>query len=311
MTSELTSQPADSIAVAIHAFYPDILDEIINLLGHLPGTFKYYVTATKDHEKRIVHTMRASGRDYLVHVVENRGRDILPFLAICPRIKEDGFRFVLKLHTKRSPQFKNRDEWRQDVLRKLLSPDAFARAWEVMRDDRSLGILCPEGYYLPLSTHMGPNRSRVLSIGARLGLGEADILRQGFVAGSMFMARLEALQPLLNLGFHAADFEPEAGRLQHQSRICPSPMAQVRPVELAYPAAPEVCRSKLGDLRPAYCSGQIPLRFCALLAAESRCRCGTSIHDVLSARRQTKPTSCRPAWEKRPCYVRFRLYLPC
>lgn len=213
MTSELTSQPADSIAVAIHAFYPDILDEIINLLGHLPGTFKYYVTATKDHEKRIVHTMRASGRDYLVHVVENRGRDILPFLAICPRIKEDGFRFVLKLHTKRSPQFKNRDEWRQDVLRKLLSPDAFARAWEVMRDDRSLGILCPEGYYLPLSTHMGPNRSRVLSIGARLGLGEADILRQGFVAGSMFMARLEALQPLLNLGFHAADFEPEAGQI--------------------------------------------------------------------------------------------------
>ena len=74
-------------------------------------------------------------------------------------------------------------------------------------------MLCPYGYHLPLSAHMGRNEQRVLSIGKRLGLSQAEIMRQGFIAGTMFMARLEALDPLLNLAFSPNDFEAEAGQV--------------------------------------------------------------------------------------------------
>lgn len=211
--SEPGSRSSDKIAVAIHAFYPDILEYIVRKFEEIPLNFKYYITTSKENEGLVSSLLSSAWRVYSLKVVENKGRDILPFLGTCNQIRLDGFEFVLKLHTKKSPQFRGRNEWGRDVFQKLLSPEAFVQAWDVIRTDRNLGILCPDGYYLSLSTHMGPNRNRVLAIGARLGLTEADVLRQGFVAGSMYMARLEALEPLLGLDFHAADFEPEAGQI--------------------------------------------------------------------------------------------------
>lgn len=202
-----------SVAIVVHAFYPEIFEEILRLIRDLPARHKLFVTTIADHEARVRDALKALGRDFVLQVVANRGRDVMPFLRICPQIRAEGFEYLIKLHTKKSPQLKEGHEWRRDVLAKLISPDALCRALAAFADDPSLGVVCPDGYYLPISGYIGANENRVVSIGARLGLSKADTLRAGFFAGTMFMARVDTLAPLLNVAFADDEFETEAGQV--------------------------------------------------------------------------------------------------
>lgn len=213
MASDLKSLHAGGLAVVVHAFYPDVFEGILETCQDVPPISKFYITTTHEVAPAIQRIISKSHNEFTLEIFENRGRDILPFFRIYKKVKDDGFEYLLKLHTKKSPQFKGRQEWQRDLSRKLIAPEALLRSWEAINADPNLGLLCPYGYHLPLSGHMGRNEQRVLLIGQRLGLSPAEIMQQGFIAGSMFMARLKALDPLLTLPFSSADFEDEAGQV--------------------------------------------------------------------------------------------------
>jgi lipopolysaccharide biosynthesis protein len=137
---------------------------------------------------------------------------VLPFLEILPEIQADKFEIVLKIHTKRSSHRKDGITWRRDLYRKLLDRDVFDRAISAFAKNPSLGIIGPDQHYVPMSTYIGSNRRNILSIGSRLGLNEKQIFGHGFFAGTMFIARIAALSPLMKLGFCSQDFEEEKGQ---------------------------------------------------------------------------------------------------
>ncbi|MDH4984443.1 rhamnan synthesis F family protein [Aminobacter anthyllidis] len=200
-------------AIAVHAFYPDVFDEALDLVCTLPVRHKLFVTTVAEHQAALRAKLEQSGRDYSLYVVQNRGRDVLPFLKIYPKLRAEGFDLIVKVHTKKSLHRNDGQLWRKDVYTQLLDGAALERAIQAFANDSSLGMIGPEGHFVPMATYMGANGARVFSIGSRLGLTEPEIRRQGFFAGTMFMAHAEALDPLLGLAFADEEFEPEAGQI--------------------------------------------------------------------------------------------------
>jgi|GEM_PF-432883 len=218
------------ILVQVHVYYVDLFEEICSYLKNIPVKFTLAVSVTKEEDKEFV--IRQIKRLPLVQsaevkVVKNRGRDIAPLLVdFGPLIREHDF--ICHIHTKKS-LFTGRDqvEWREYLFSMLLgSSDRVQAIFSAFKKDPSVGLIYPEIYpYLPYSACTWlSNKGIAPSVLSRLGVRfDADEYID-FPAGSMFWARREALEPLLNLGFSSSDFPDECGQndgaLQHTIERC-------------------------------------------------------------------------------------------
>src|SRR5690606_18288331 len=103
--------------------------------------------------------------------------------------------------------------WREDLLRKLLSPSRASRLVAAFGQDAELGVLAPEGHVQPLAGFWGGNEENVRRLATHIGLPPPDAGTAKFVAGSMFYIRLEALRPLLDAHLDPQLFETEQGQI--------------------------------------------------------------------------------------------------
>jgi len=195
----------------IHAWYPDVFAEILASLRASGIPWRLIVTTPPDRVAEIQACLAAASLDAEIVAVENRGRDILPFLKVADRLLDQGVDTVLKLHTKRSPHRDDGDDWRRDILGKVLAPargilSAFA-------DDPGLGLVAPAGHLQPMDVFLAANKQAVRYLIARLGIDDRALRQARFVAGSMFWVRLSALRPVLDAHLDEWEFEPEQGQL--------------------------------------------------------------------------------------------------
>jgi lipopolysaccharide biosynthesis protein len=146
----------------------------------------------------------------MVHA--NKGRDVLPFLCCMKAIDASEYPLVLKLHTKQSVHRPDGDLWRQETLSALASPDQ--RKWivEQLFSNSAIGLVGAEGHVISVHDYMAANQKALSMLMKRMGLGEIDAAADKFVAGTMFMARRDALETLLSLEISESDFESEAGQ---------------------------------------------------------------------------------------------------
>lgn len=206
-------KPIDRVAVVVHAFYPEVFEGLIAKIADasLPG-LHLYITCPPHARSNIQRAMQQHRLTGDITEVDNRGRDILPFLQVLPKVLEQDFPLVLKLHTKRENHRNTRQLWQDGLFDALLQPARVPSHLAVFRHYTTLGMLVPAHNLLPMSMYYGANAGRVLQACKRLGMDPLLIPRLHFPAGSMFYARPEALQPLLSLGWGATDFEVEAAQ---------------------------------------------------------------------------------------------------
>ena len=202
------------LAAAVHAFYPDIFAHLLKTLRGNPQIEKFYITSTRENLAELDRICLDHRLEYELIEVENRGRDMLPFLTAMARIRNEGFDCVLKLHTKRSLHRSDGDDWRDEIYETLGHPDQTAWIMAALADDPTIGIVGPAGHLLSQEAFIGSNEATLRWIMGRLGIApdrpfEADV----FVGGSMFYARCAALEPLLALALRDEDFEAEAGQV--------------------------------------------------------------------------------------------------
>ena len=208
------SAQRNTLAVVVHAFYEDILQELLAYLQeikHLP--LMLYVSTIPEKRAIIENKLAESGLSYQFFTFENRGRDILPFLKILPKVLEDGYRYLVKVHTKKSPHRVDGEDMRHDIIAKLLSADQVSRHYDYLELNPRVGILGPRDHVVPMSYYYEKNAAKIEELAPRLGITRERVHRLSFVAGSMFMARTEALEPLLNLALDDDHFELEAGQV--------------------------------------------------------------------------------------------------
>lgn len=198
----------NSIAIHIHVYYLDVFEQIIE---YLQPVSVYDITIFLTYPFELENEVRERSvlvRFNIVYLpVDNRGRDVLPFLQVLPMILEQKSSVVIKLHTKKA-----NIKWAEDLFGKILSPLAFSKNIELFEKYKTLGILVPKDHLLPMSLYYGKTSAKVKKLCNELGATKEQMENLLFAAGTMFIARPEALANILELGITSNDFEAESGQ---------------------------------------------------------------------------------------------------
>lgn len=205
--------PDERPCAVIHIWYPELLDELAAALCASGVEWRVILTTAPAKEALVRDRVAQLGLTAEIEVFENRGRDIVPFLQVLNRLLDEGVTTVLKLHSKRSNHRQDGDQWRRELLDKLLAPKHTARICASFRDSPSLGLVHAEGHLQPLDYFWGANRANVDYLTRILGIPAPVVERDHFIAGSMFWVRPAALHLLLDAHLAVDDFETESGQL--------------------------------------------------------------------------------------------------
>lgn len=198
---------ASEIAVIAHVFYEDLFEETRDYLRTLPNSDVY--VSVPESNRGFQETILAAFPDARIYVTENRGRDILPFIAIYRGIRPLDYPYLLKIHTKKSLHTRDGVNWGADMYRKLMgSPEVINSVMSAFESHRRTGIIGPRGHVVDGHTNWRPNQKKTTELARRAGIFKDSFLFN-FVAGSMFWARPAALQYLATLPLQDREFEAE------------------------------------------------------------------------------------------------------
>lgn len=199
--------------VVVHAWYPEIFEEILLQLTKTKLDWRLVITTTPQNHPIMLAIAKRFSFDFRFLIIENRGRDILPFLIAANQLLDEGIDVVLKLHTKLSPHRKDGIAWRNELVDGLVGEDRAPQIISSFIEDPSLGLISPDGHTQPMSYYWGANEQRVNSLLNQIGVSGKNLARETFVSGSMFWVRLESLRPLLDADLTPSDFDDEDGQI--------------------------------------------------------------------------------------------------
>jgi len=199
-------------AVHLHAWYLETLPELLAALSEAALEWRIIVSTPAQQAEAVRQALASHGLQGEVIAADNQGRDILPFLEVAERLLQDNHDVVLKLHTKRSTHRDNGDQWRQELLQRLILGGRAARIHAAFQADPRLGMVVAEGHLLPVADFIGGNGPALQRLRAKLGLPTASGAER-FGAGSMGWWRLQALRPLLDAHLYRNAFESEQGQI--------------------------------------------------------------------------------------------------
>jgi hypothetical protein len=141
-----------SMLIHIHAFYPDVVEEMLDyFVGEAKKGRFLVTTTTKKNFKEITEIFEDRGfLAYEVLLIDNKGRDIGPFLDYAIDYSSDGD-VICHVHTKKSPDVGGSygEKWRNQLYGALLTQNAV----DAFEDPR-LGLLFPD---TPRSVGWGKN----------------------------------------------------------------------------------------------------------------------------------------------------------
>jgi GT2 family glycosyltransferase len=207
--------PPPRIAVLLHAFYVDVLPEMVRYLRHIPFPTDVFISTDDEAKRQTIAAAFAgwSAGKVEIRVAPNRGRNFGPQL-ITFRDVYDSHPYLLFLHTKKSVHTDELAGWREHALRHLVGSAPIVRSvMETFAQLPQLGVVAPR-IFRPVREHMiwGVNYEACRDLADRLGFAIYPDSPLDFPSGSMFWARSAALKPLLDLDFAFDDFAPEAGQ---------------------------------------------------------------------------------------------------
>ena len=214
------------IAVQVHLFYLELMDEIIENLNAIPYKFDCFIStdtqAKKDEiENKFVGACGAT--NIQIAVYPNRGRDVAPFLQ---QMKDviDNYEYICHIHTKKSLTEGFGDDWREYLYEGLLGTEENVKLiFNIFAHDMSVGMLFPQTYHELLVVHTW---GTLYSWGSDANKSKADIKRflrklnadvdlpdePIFPAGNMFWARSSAIHDTFALALDCTDFPEEKGQ---------------------------------------------------------------------------------------------------
>lgn len=215
--------PEDSdrpeIAIHLHLFYTDLLEEFLEYFSNIPYPFDLYISCVKGADIQAIQEQSQNTisqlRKAVVKICENRGRDIAPFYVAFGR-ELVHYSYVLHVHSKKSKHIEEGGgEWRRYSLDSLVgSRELVEKIFEEFNSDRKIGLVYPEchpdipmiGYTWMANAQGGKELLDSMGIPYHEGIFN-------YPAGSFFWARMDAIRPLFDRKFTNKDFPPEKGQI--------------------------------------------------------------------------------------------------
>lgn len=203
-------------AICLHLFYPDLIDELADLIEALRNAgepLDVLLSISSTWSKETVEKAINKISPKRTFVVQNRGRDVLPFIQVAREARQMGYQYGLKIHSKKSPHVSGGDKWRKSAYSALLSAQRASLAKEIFNTNSRCGIYAPAAMIKSCRdpNTMRDNLDNVARVLAQVG-GSANQVDR-FVAGTMFWFRLDAMSVMLDERFDADWFGCELGAI--------------------------------------------------------------------------------------------------
>jgi len=209
------------LAVCVHVYYVEMLEEILALTDTIPLPFDFIAT-TDTLEKRVAIEKVAANRGQIAKVIvrvveKNRGRDMSSLFITCRDLFLDGpYELVCRLHTKKSPQVESGrgNLFKRHLFENLLnSPGYTENVLDMFADNPWIGVAVPPLVHISIPT-MGhawfTNRKKTDEVKRLLDLDAPFDPDTPIAAyGTMFWFRPKALRKLFAHPWKWADFNAE------------------------------------------------------------------------------------------------------
>ena len=213
-------------AVVVHLYYVEMLDELCRCLDELRRHMDFDVFVTTQANYADIATLREITKRLKVkdfQIVENRGRDVLPFLKMLPKLTD--YEYVCKLHTKRDFEWRGPAQhlhdqgWREHMWLTITDPVIVKKAKEAMDD--GFGLYAPKTFWFDGHPEcFAGNHKNLQRLGEFL---DKELKSESFVSGTMFWFKPSALAWLLDYDLDGL-FEPEDGskdgKMEHAFERC-------------------------------------------------------------------------------------------
>lgn len=207
------------IAIHLHLFYVDLLEEFVTYFKNIPYPFHLYISCVKGADVKYVENYTRSElshmQEVVVKVLPNRGRDIAPFyVGFQKEIQQH--KYVLHIHSKKSKHIeKGGSDWRVYSLDSLLGTKELVETIiQKFENEHSIGLIYPEVH---------PDIPMIGFTWMANGTGGQKLLEQmsipyeeglfSYPTGSFFWARVDAIRPIFEKGLSVKDFPAEKGQI--------------------------------------------------------------------------------------------------
>jgi lipopolysaccharide biosynthesis protein len=150
-----------------------------------------------------------------IFATDNVGRDVYPFLFASRSVLDDGYKYVCKIHSKKSTHRVDGNAWRTNLLTGLLSQEALDFLDEAFFDGRknSPGIAAPHSAFLSLSVNKYV-AGNIAELNRLKSAFELDDFRSGeFIAGTMFWLDFQLFRDVFERLWTPEDFGDDLGQV--------------------------------------------------------------------------------------------------
>lgn len=202
-------------AICVHVFYPDLIDEISEVLvsARQYSSFDVVLSLPMHWTNNDIENAIAKLSPVYCILTENVGRDIWPFIQSLRKASELGYQYGCKIHSKKSPHLSNGSRWRKGLYASLFSPFSMSQVRKLFLDSDDIGILAPKDSIATCEdpSTLQDNRENLERILLKFDSSIADM--GDFVAGTMFWFKVEAFKILMDGRLTQSDFGPELGAI--------------------------------------------------------------------------------------------------
>lgn len=207
------------VAIQIHAFYIDVLKELLQNLKEMPIEFDLYISTNTENKKQYITKLLKQYKSLKtnlvkIEVVENIGRDVYPFLKqMGPVYKK--YDIIGHFHTKRTLTQFYGELWRHHLFSNLLdSKNNISRILGLF-ENTDAGIVSPTCFYgVYGGLYVGRNAKAINALLKKLHykpIEEDSYL--SFPVGTMFWAKTDAIRQIFELGLTNKDFPKEENQV--------------------------------------------------------------------------------------------------
>lgn len=205
-----------TIGIHLHLYYEDLADEFYHYLSNIPYVFDLYISIRKDANRLKIKNVfnKIANLNHLEVVKsENCGRDFGPmFVLFAKKLRK--YDYIMHIHSKKSLRTgAEQSAWRRYMLDNILgSRERIMKCFYLMEQE-NIGLVYPDTYkdvqyWVHNWLDEAPLAKNILE---RINIEYEDTYLE-FSAGSMFWAKKEALEPILNLELTWQDFGKDVGQ---------------------------------------------------------------------------------------------------
>ena len=189
------------ILVCIHIYYHNQVDYIIDKLKSLNGIdYDLFVTYTNENKETNEKFLNFN-KNAKFKIVENKGYDIYPFLVLINEIDLEKYSSVLKLHTKNKDEFDSYS-WRDDLYENLMGTKNIFKA--NLKKIEKYGLVGSKKRITTMNERCPENVWLFEDVCRQIGI---EPKKANFIAGTIFLARIEIIKRIKELNLLQLDFE--------------------------------------------------------------------------------------------------------